>query len=127
MRLTIHTLTQIPEQHKAHVDLILHSTPDIQLPEQACFYLATFNDKAVALAWRQDDRLGYVAVRDLTRRRGIGRELLRHIKEDAKHSGLTRLRLDPAQASPANRPGLLAFLQEQGFTGTEHLLSYSVY
>lgn len=127
MRLTIHTLTQIPEQHKAHVDLILQSTPGIQLPAQAGFYLATFNDKAVALAWRQDDRLAYLAVRDITRRRGIGRELLRQIKQDAKLAGQTRLQLDTTQASADNRPALLAFLQAQGFTGTGQLLSYSVY
>ncbi|WP_116474881.1 GNAT family N-acetyltransferase [Zobellella maritima] len=127
MRLTIHTPPQIPEQHKAHVDLILHSTPGFQLPGQACFYLATFNDKAVALAWRQDDRLAYIAVRDVTRRRGIGRELLRHIKEDAKHAGLTRLQIDTSQANAENLPALMAFLQEQGFTGTGQLLSYSVY
>lgn len=127
MRLTIHTPTQIPEQHKAHVDLILRSTPGFQLPEQARFYLATFNDKAVALAWRQEDRLAYIAVRDVTRRRGIGRELLRHIKEDVKHAGLTQLRLDTSQASAENLPTLQAFLKEQGFTGTGQLLSYAVY
>ncbi|PSJ44432.1 GNAT family N-acetyltransferase [Zobellella endophytica] len=124
MRLTVHHLSRIPEQHRHHAGLILQGTP---LPEQAECYLATFNDRAVALAWRRDERLDFFAVRDLTRRRGIGRELLRQIKLDAKAAGLTRLDCDPAQAQDGERDGLAAFLQGQGFRPRDGVLSCCLY
>ncbi|MBL1379031.1 acetyl-CoA sensor PanZ family protein [Zobellella iuensis] len=124
MRLTVSCLSQLPEQHRAHTALILQATP---LPDQALFYLATFNDRAVALAWRQHERLGFIAVRDLTRRRGIGSELLRQVRQEAKAAGLTRLECDPAQAPEAEREGLTAFLQGQGFRPREGVLSCCLY
>lgn len=120
MRLTIHRLEQIPTQHRHHVDIILQGRA---LPEQADFYLATFNDRAVALAWREQERLDFIAVRDVTRRRGIGQELLRQIKSDAKTAGLSRLSCNPAQAPAAQQTELAAFLTSQGFNTQAGMLS----
>ena len=120
MRLTIHRLEQIPALHRHHVDIILQGRT---LPEQAVFYLAIFNDKAVALAWREQERLDFIAVRDITRRRGIGQELLRQIKSDALAAGLTRLDCHPAQAPTAQQVELAAFLTSQGFTTQTGMLS----
>ncbi|OXS13790.1 GNAT family N-acetyltransferase [Zobellella denitrificans] len=124
MRLTVHCLSRLPEQHRHHAELILQGrTP----PDQAMLYLATFNDRAVALAWRREDTLEFIAVRDLTRRRGIGQELLRQVKQEAKAAGLTRLDCDPAQAPDGEREGLAAFLQGQGFRPREAVLSCCLY
>ena len=120
MRLTIHQINQIPAQHSAHVALILDGA---SLPELAQFYLATFNDRAVALAWRDQHQLCFIAVRDITRRRGIGQELLRAIKEEAKAQGLAQLTCDINHANPAQQAGLVAFLQHQGFNGQAPVLS----
>ncbi|ART80581.1 acetyl-CoA sensor PanZ family protein [Oceanisphaera avium] len=119
MRLTIHNVKHIPAQHHAHVALILEGQP---LPEQAEFYLATFNDKAVALAWCEQQQLSFIAVRDITRRRGIGQELLRVIKHAAKQQGYSQLTCQP-QAKPNQQAGLVAFLQSQGFNGQTPVLS----
>ncbi|MFB9845911.1 acetyl-CoA sensor PanZ family protein [Oceanisphaera arctica] len=121
MRLTVHCLNQLPAIHRRHADIILQGRA---LPEQAVFYLATFNDKAVALAWRQQDRLDFIAVRDITRRRGIGRELLRQIRLEAKAAGLSRLDCNPAQAPEEQRAGLAAFLTSHGFNTQAGMLSY---
>lgn len=120
MRLTIHRLNRLPEQHSPQVDIILQGRA---LPEQASFYLATFNDKAVALAWCQQERLDFIAVRDITRRRGIGQELLRQIKADANAAGLTQLTCEPAAAPKAHRAELAAFLASQGFSAQAGMLS----
>ncbi|MGO4998762.1 acetyl-CoA sensor PanZ family protein [Oceanisphaera sp. W20_SRM_FM3] len=120
MRLTVHRLNQIPTLHQAQVALILE---DASLPEQAEFYLATFNDRAVALAWRLQSDLQFIAVRDITRRRGIGQELLRQIKLDTQAAGLTQLHCDLAQAPTPQQAGLNAFLQAQGFNGATAMLS----
>ena len=123
MRLTIHRLNHIPELQQAYVDLILQGAA---LPAPAQFYLATFNEKAVALAWRDQERLEFIAVRDITRRRGIGQELLRQIKLDAKAEGLSQLNCDTAQAATAEQAGLVAFLQAQGFNGSAPMLSWKL-
>ena len=120
MRLTIHRLEQIPTQHHHHVEIILQGRA---LPAQAQFYLATFNDKAVALAWRDQERLDFIAVRDITRRRGIGQELLRHIKLDAKAVGISLLNCNPTQAPESQRAGLSDFLYSQGFNTQAGMLS----
>lgn len=123
MRLTIHNLSQIPELHQPHINLILQGR---ELPEQAQFYLATFNDRAVALAWRDQSALEFIAVRDITRRRGIGQELLAHIKRDAKAQGLAQLTCNSTQAPAAQQAELVAFLQAQGFNGPTAMLSCNV-
>ncbi|WP_319782982.1 acetyl-CoA sensor PanZ family protein [Oceanisphaera sp. IT1-181] len=120
MRLTIHSVSQIPELHQPHVNLILQGR---DLPEQAQFYLATFNDRAVALAWLDHTALAFIAVRDITRRRGIGQELLAHMKRDAKAQGLDLLTCNSAQAPAPQQAELVAFLQAQGFNGSTAMLS----
>ena len=120
MRLTIHRLSHIPELQQAYVNLILQGAA---LPAEAQFYLATFNDKAVALAWREQTAMAFIAVRDITRRRGIGQELCRQIKLDAKAESLSQLHCHTDQAATAEQAGLVAFLQAQGFNGTAPMLS----
>ncbi|WMC10373.1 acetyl-CoA sensor PanZ family protein [Oceanimonas pelagia] len=123
MRLTVHHLTELPERHRAHAELILQ---DHLLPEGQPFLLATFNDRAVALAWRQGEHIGFFAVRDLTRRRGVGSELLRRLKEDAVAAGLTRLELDLARAPAGEAAGLAAFFTARGFEQKDGVLSCSL-
>lgn len=120
MRLTIHNLSQIPELHQPYVSLILQGRA---LPAQAQFYLATFNDRAVALAWRDQAALEFIAVRDITRRRGIGQELLKHIKLHALATGIDVLHCNSAQADQSERDALVAFLHTQGFNTQAGMLS----
>jgi fumarate hydratase, class II len=58
MRLTVHCLSRLPEQHRHHAELILQGRIP---PDQAMLYLATFNDRAVALAWRRENTLEFIA------------------------------------------------------------------
>lgn len=123
MRLTVHHLTQLPEQHSAHAGLILQGQP---LPAGQPLLLATFNDRAVALAWHQGERIGFFAVRDLTRRRGVGSELLRQLQLHAKAQGLARLELDLAHAPAEEASGLAAFFSARGFEQRDGVLSCSL-
>ena len=120
MRLTIHRLNHIPDLQQAYVDPILQGRA---LPAQVQFYLATFNEKAVALAWREQTAIAFIAVRDITRRRGVGQELLRHIKLDAKAVGISLLNCNPTQAPESQRAGLSDFLYSQGFNTQAGMLS----
>ena len=123
MRLTIHRLNHIPDLQQAYVDPILQGRA---LPAQVQFYLATFNEKAVALAWREQTAIAFIAVRDITRRRGVGQELLRQIKLDAQAEGLSLLSCNTEQAANIEQAGLVAFLEAQGFNGSAPMLSCSL-
>ncbi|NLJ92200.1 MAG: PanM family protein [Aeromonadales bacterium] len=123
MRLTVHRLTAIPAQQQHYVDLIV---VDHSLPSEADFYLATFNEKAVALAWRQQQQLQFIAVRDITRRRGVGKELVRQIKHDIAQKKLTPLTFCLSEVPKEQQPELAAFLTSQGFNLQEGVLSWKV-
>ncbi|MFH7564944.1 GNAT family N-acetyltransferase [Oceanimonas smirnovii] len=124
MRLTIHRLTHLPEQHHQHAGLILQQHT---LPEKQPFLLATFNDKAVAMAWHRQEQIVFFAVRDITRRRGVGSELLRRLKEQAKAEGLTRLELNLNNAPEQQTEALAAFFEQAGFHRQQGVLSCSLY
>ncbi|WP_107852163.1 acetyl-CoA sensor PanZ family protein [Oceanimonas marisflavi] len=123
MRLTVHHLTQLPERHRAHAELILQ---DHILPAGQAFLLATFNDRAVALAWRQDEHIGFFAVRDITRRRGVGSELLHQLKADARANGISRLELNVAGLPAGDATALTAFFTACGFQQKGGVLSCSL-
>lgn len=123
MRLTVHHLTALPAQQQHYVDLIVADRP---LPSKADFYLATFNEKAVALAWRQQEQLQFIAVRDITRRRGVGQELVRQIKHDIAQKNLTTLTFCLSEAPQEQQPELATFLTGQGFNLQGGVLSWKV-
>ncbi|MCC4264354.1 PanM family protein [Oceanimonas baumannii] len=123
MRLTVHRLTHLPEQHHHHARHILQ---DRSLPADQPFLLATFNDRAVALAWRQGEQITFFAVRDITRRRGVGSELLRQLKEDAKADGCTRLELSLSSVPAEQATGLADFFTTAGFNRNKGVLSCSL-
>lgn len=123
MRLTVHRLTAIPAQQQHYVDLIV---VDHSLPSEADFYLATFNEKAVALAWRQQQQLQFIAVRDITRRRGVGKELVGQIKQDITQKNLTSLTFCLSTAPKERQSELATFLTQQGFNLQEGVLSWEV-
>lgn len=123
MRLTVHRLAALPAQYQHYIDLIVEDHP---LPTQADFYLATFNEKAVALAWRQQEQLKFIAVRDITRRRGIGQELVRQIKQDITQKNLTSLTFCLSTAPKERQSELATFLTQQGFNLQGGVLSWEV-
>ena len=99
MRLTVHHLTQLPELHRAHAELILQ---DHILPAGQAFLLATFNDRAV------------------------GSELLRQLKADARADGITRLELSVAGLPAGDATALTAFFTACGFQQKGGVLSCSL-
>ena len=123
MRLTVHRLTAIPAQQQHYVDLIV---ADHSLPSEADFYLATFNEKAVALAWRHHQQLQFIDVRDITRRRGVGKELVRQIKQDIAQKKLASLTFCLSEAPKEQQPELATFLTSQGFNLQGGVLSWKV-
>lgn len=117
MRLTVHhshevlplwqdSLSKLLQAHQLTIDTA-HALGD--------WHLATFNDRVVGLAISQNDQLCFFAVRDLTRRRGIGRYLLADTLRKLIEQGQPRISIDLSQVAEHESAGLQAFLRQAGF------------
>ncbi len=89
------------------------------------WHLATFNDRVVGLAISQGDDLRYFAVRDLTRRRGIGRYLLADTIRWLIEQGKQQVTMDLSKIDAQELVGLQTFLRQAGFhaEGNQWILS----
>ena len=79
------------------------------------WHLATFNDRVVGLAISQGADLRYFAVRDLTRRRGIGRYLVADTLRWLIEQGKQQITMDLSKIDEQELAGLQAFLRQAGF------------
>jgi GNAT superfamily N-acetyltransferase len=79
------------------------------------WHLATFNDRAVGLAISNGCELRYFAVRDITRRRGIGRYLLADTIRWLIAEGNAQVAIDISSTAEIEQEGLQAFLRQAGF------------
>ena len=79
------------------------------------WHLATFNDRVVGLAISQGADLRYFAVRDLTRRRGIGRYLLADTLRWLIEQGKQQITMDLSKIDEQELAGLQAFLRQADF------------
>ena len=117
MRLTVHhshevlplwqdSLGKLLATHQLTIDAA-HALGD--------WHLATFNDRVVGLAISEGDNLRYFAVRDLTRRRGIGRYLLADTIRWLIEQGQQQITMDLGNVDAQELAGLQAFLRQAGF------------
>jgi GNAT superfamily N-acetyltransferase len=79
------------------------------------WHVATFNDRVVGLAISKGSELRYFAVRDLTRRRGIGRYLLADTIRWLIEEGQQQVNMNISSVTEAEQAGLQAFLRQAGF------------
>lgn len=118
MRLTIfHDITPHDLWLKSLEKLI---SPDTlkELKQQGTVHLAVFNDGVVGISVTKDNNIVYLKVRDITRRRGVGRYLLeetcRFIFADFDTASIN------TTIFPANeQDGLIYFLETQGFVKSD--------
>lgn len=125
MRLTIHHSSQLAADWQASLAKLI--APDqwelARLQALGQWHLATFNNRVVGLAVTRDGELVYLAVRDITRRRGVGRYLLSQTLDWLRAQGISQARLDLAGVRVEEQPGLTAFLLQAGFEQQGALLS----
>lgn len=79
------------------------------------WHLATFNDRIVGLAISDGEELRYFAVRDVTRRRGVGEYLLNETLSWMHAQGCSQAILSIHAVRQEERDGLAAFLLKHGF------------
>ena len=127
MRLTVHhsaellpywldSLNKLLSADALNRDTLLHAGQ---------WHVATFNDRVVGLAVTQDEEIIYFAVRDATRRRGVGQYLLSETLSWMQSQGCSQAMLSTHAARPEEHHALSAFLLHNGFTrnGERYLLT----
>lgn len=118
MRLTIfHDITPHDLWLKSLEKLI---SPDTlkELEQQGTVHLAVFNDGVVGISVTNDNNIVYLKVRDITRRRGVGRYLL---EETCRFifAEFDTVRIDTTIFPANEQDGLIYFLETQGFVKSD--------
>ena len=113
MRLTIHHSADILPYWLDSLNKLL--APDNldreKLLHAGQWHIATFNDRIVGLAITSDEEILYLAVRDVTRRRGVGQYLVEEVLRDNPEISSWRI----ADADVEDRGVMAAFMQALGF------------
>lgn len=118
MRLTVHHSHEIAPQWLQSLETLLaasHLTVD-QALLLGDWHLATFNERVVGIAITRHDQLCFIAVRDITRRRGIGCYLVQQTLDWQREQQQSPSWIDTMAVPAEERGGLEAFLAAQGFT-----------
>lgn len=127
MRLTVHHSTDLLPHWLDSLNKLLEadSLNREKLLHAGHWHVATFNDRVVGLAVTRDEELLYLAVRDVTRRRGIGQYLLAETLAWMRSEGCSQVMLSTHAARPEEHAGLAAFLRHNGFqhNGERYLLT----
>ncbi|OON39390.1 GNAT family N-acetyltransferase [Izhakiella australiensis] len=119
MKLTIIRLKDLTQQDQTDLSKIWpqQAIPTLveTLSEQSQIYAARFNDRLLA-ALQLDvsgtqGRIGHLEVREVTRRRGVGKYLLEEVM--AQNTAITLWRV--ANDGSAERGAIAAFMQSCGF------------
>lgn len=118
MRLTVHHSHDIAPQWLQSLETLLaasHLTVD-QALLLGDWHLATFNERVVGMAITRYDQLCFVAVRDITRRRGVGCYLIQQTLDWQRNHHVPQSWIDTVSVPDGERSGLENFLAAQGFT-----------
>lgn len=127
MRLTVHHSSELSPYWLDSLNKLLtaDNLNHEQLLHAGHWHVATFNDRIVGLAVTRDEELVYFAVRDVTRRRGIGQYLLSETLSWMQGQGCAQAMLSTHAARPEEHAALNAFLLHNGFSrnGNRYLLT----
>ncbi len=118
MRLTVHHSADILPHWLDSLNKLLaadHLNRD-KLLHAGQWHIATFNDRIVGLAITSDEEILYLAVRDVTRRRGVGKYLLSETLAWMQGKGCSQAMISTHAARPEEQAALSAFLLHHAFT-----------
>lgn len=90
----------------------------INTPEKL-FFVTLFNARhlgAVQVSIKENNaQLNLLCVRDITRRRGVGKNLLREVEKKLKVQGITHVQLNVAELKEIERETMVLFMQACGY------------
>lgn len=82
-------------------------------------HIAVFNDGVVGLAVTHDNEIVFLKVRDITRRRGVGKYLIEETCHFVEEEGFQKTIINTARFPQEEIDGIIYFLEMQGFQKDE--------
>ncbi|WP_406043375.1 acetyl-CoA sensor PanZ family protein [Succinimonas sp.] len=86
-----------------------------ELKKMGDVHLAVFNDGVVGISVSKNDNIVYLKVRDITRRRGVGKYLIEETCAYIIESGFDAVSFDIKSVPVNEQDGMIYFLEMQGF------------
>lgn len=86
-----------------------------ELKKMGDVHTAVFNDGVVGISVSKNDSIVYLKVRDITRRRGVGKYLIEETCAFIIESGFSTVSFDIKSVPVNEQDGLIYFLGMQGF------------
>ncbi|MEI6896024.1 MAG: aspartate 1-decarboxylase autocleavage activator PanM [Psychromonas sp.] len=98
----------------------LINTPD------KLFFVSLFNARHLSAVQvsitKEGAQLSLLCVRDITRRRGVGKNLLLEVEKNLQTKGIHKVQLLLSEITEDEQPGLILFLQACGYQRSENKL-----
>lgn len=128
MRLTVHHSQHVLPIWQNSLDKLLarHQLTEADAKALGNWHIATFNDRIVGLSITKENQIRYFSVRDITRRRGIGRYLLAETIRSLIAEQHHLIELDRNAVASDELESLDAFLLQAGFAKQENKWSLTL-
>lgn len=95
--------------------------------EQAQLYVTLFNERHLGAVQVETNgnqaQLGLLAVREITRRRGVGKNLLNEVEKQLKHISVQDVTMQLDKIPEPEKNGLILFMQACGYQLNSGILS----
>jgi ribosomal protein S18 acetylase RimI-like enzyme len=112
-------LAKIYQYHFAAEQLTPTALHNLIGNEQAQVYVTMFNERHLgALQVKAKDKqakLSLLSVRDVTRRRGVAKNLIREVEKKLKNEGVLEVEMDLNEIQEKEKAGMILFMQASGY------------
>lgn len=120
-------LSKIYQNYFTEEQLTTESLQTLIENEHAQFYVTMFNERhlgAIQVTVIEDQaQLKLLAVRDITRRRGVATNLLKEVEKQLKMEGVSEAKMDLKDIKEEEKNGLSLFMQASGYQLSEGVFS----
>ncbi len=120
MRLTVFHNSEIEPLWQSSLEKLINPLAFEMLKEAGDVHLAVFNDGVVGISITKDNEITFLKVRDITRRRGVGKYLLEETCNFIADLGFEKTYIDTKRFPNEELDGLIYFLEMQGFEKSAH-------
>ncbi len=116
MRLTIFHTCKVEPMWKNSLNKLIAPLSYKDLAKLGDVHIAVFNDGVVGISVSKNNNIVYLKVRDITRRRGVGKYLIEETCNFVLDNyDSSTVKFDIADVTTNEQDGLIYFLEMQGF------------
>lgn len=123
-------LQKLYQDYLSEQQLTLGSLENLIQDPNKQFYVTLFNARHLGAVQvtitQQSAQLTLLCVRDITRRRGVGKNLLREVELQLKNEGITSIHLSLVELKESERAGMIQFMQVCGYQLEDNKLTKTI-